>query len=92
MLPIVLNLANVLANDSIFFYATGVTCSVPAVNVSPHRGTPYLPLVENGLPESLTAYLGTSFSSGAHSSHRSPLASANTGDRVVPSPVIVSSR
>jgi len=73
----------------------GVTCSAPTVNASPHRGTPYLPLVENGLPESLTAYFGTSFSTGSHSSHsshRNPLVSATTSDRVVPSPVIVPSR
>lgn len=57
------------------------------------RGTPYLPQIENGigLTENLAAYMGTAFSS-PHSSHRSSASSSHQSDRVVPSPVIVSSR
>lgn len=57
------------------------------------RGTPYLPQMENGIgmSEHLSAYMGAAFSS-PHGSHRSSASSSHQSDRVVPSPVIVSSR
>lgn len=59
-----------------------------------NRGTPFLPSMENGMglsEHSLAAYMGTTFSS-PHGSHRSSASSSHQSDRVIPSPVIVSSR
>lgn len=55
------------------------------------RGTPFLPPMENGMTEHLSAFMGAPFSS-PHGSHRSSAGSSHQSDRVIPSPVIVSSR
>ncbi|XP_057366842.1 protein AF-10-like isoform X2 [Daphnia carinata] len=57
------------------------------------RATPYLPQMDNGIgiSEHLPASIGNAFST-THSNHRSPASSSHLSDRVIPSPVIVSSR
>ncbi|KAK4023002.1 hypothetical protein OUZ56_008442 [Daphnia magna] len=57
------------------------------------RAMPYLPQMDNGIgiSEHLPASIGNAFST-AHSNHRSPASSSHLSDRVIPSPVIVSSR
>ncbi|XP_046632443.1 protein AF-10-like isoform X1 [Daphnia pulicaria] len=59
-----------------------------------NRGTLYMPHMENGISmtEHLSASMAGNAFSMAHGNHRSPASSSHQSDRVVPSPVIVSSR
>ena len=59
-----------------------------------NRGTLYMPHMENGISitEHLSASMAGNAFSMAHGNHRSPASLSHQSDRVVPSPVIVSSR
>ena len=89
-----------MTNLSLFCVGLGNLAGHTTLRSSPqerernNRVTPYMPHMENGIgmAEHFSASMVGNAFPMAHGNHRSPASSSHQIDRVIPSPVIVSSR